>query len=551
MSTPALVATTSLKHARPANAAPALIVGVTAVIVTLALVLGWEHPGERLVQWLCGTVVAVAVAFAGLALMLLGRLARLASERAAAESRVRDAELAIVENRRRISHLAHHDALTGLPNRLYLQSRLPRLLSRTARKGKSLALLYVDVDHFKNINDSRGHGAGDALLRAVARRLKNAVAARDLVVRMGGDEFVVVAYDVNDRAGVEALARRLMAELAPPIDAGDSGLTVTASMGISFYPEDGLDPEILLKHADIALYQAKDRGRNNYQLFAADMNVRLLERVALEQALRHAIGTEQIFVEYQPVVDMNTGALIGLEALARWQHPEMGLVPPARFIPVAEQSGTIVDLGEQVLRRVCAQLAQWKSEGLPIVPVAINVATQQFERGRLGETVTAMAREYAIDTALLSLEITESAIMHDLDRHLESLRSLRRAGVKIAVDDFGTGYSSLSYLKHLPIDALKIDRAFVRDMATDSNDAAIVTAIVRMARTLNLKTVAEGVETAEQLGQLRALGCDAVQGFYFGRPTAASRYRSMVERLRGEPTRADTVRLRVLRMVGG
>ena len=536
---------------RPANTGPVLIVGLASVIVTLAVVFGWEHASDRLVLRLCAALVALALSSAALILALFGRLARATHAHAATESRFRDAEQAIVENRRRLTHLAHHDLLTSLPNRPYLQSRLPRLLSRTARKGKALALLYVDVDHFKDINDSRGHGIGDILLRVIAQRLKRTVATRDLVVRMGGDEFVVVAYDVSDRAGVEALTRRLTAALSEPIEADDVSLSVTVSMGVSFYPEDGLDPEILLKHADIALYQAKDRGRNNVQFFQPDMNVRLMERVALEQALRHALGTEQFYVEYQPIVNAATGMLIGLEALARWRHPEMGIVPPVRFIPVAEQSGAILELGEQVLRQVCSQLARWTAEGLPLVPISINVSPQQFDRGRLPDCVTALTREFSIDPSLLWLEITESAIMHDIDRHLPSLQRLRSLGIKIAVDDFGTGYSSLSYLKHLPIDALKIDRSFVRDMASDSNDAAIVTAIVRMARTLKLRTVAEGVETAEQLEQLKALGCDAAQGFYFGRPVAAARYRATVERLRGEPARSDTVRLRVLRMVGG
>jgi diguanylate cyclase (GGDEF)-like protein len=450
-----------------------------------------------------------------------------------------------------MAHFAHQDPLTGLPSRLHLQSRLPRLLARAARKERSLALLYVDIDHFKNINDSRGHGIGDVLLRVVAGRLKHTVEAPDMVVRMGGDEFVVIAYDVSDRAGAENLARRINASLAEPIDANEMPLSITASIGISMYPQDGLDPEILLKHADIALYQAKDRGRNNHQMFSADMNVRLLERVALEQALRHAIGTEQLFVEYQPIVDIGQGCIVAMEALARWQHPELGLVPPVRFIPVAEQSGAIVELGEDVLRQVCVQLTEWGRDGLPLVPVSINVSPQQFARGRLQETVERVTREHGVDPSFLWLEITENAVMHDVEQHMGSLHALRRLGAKIAVDDFGTGYSSLSYLKHLPIDALKVDRSFVRDMATDPNDAAIVTAIVRMARSLGLRTVAEGVETIEQLEQLRALGCDAAQGYYFGRPMAAARYRNILERLRGEPARSDTVQRRVLRMVGG
>jgi len=273
---------------------------------------------------------------------------------------------------------------------------------------------------------------------------------------------------------------------------------------------------------------------------------------SIEKALREAIAAQEIFVEYQPIVDMDSGAIVALEALARWKHVQMGLVPPNRFIPVAEESGSIVELGALVLRQVCRQLALWQSEGVALVPVSINVSPRQFEHSHLQDILESATRESDIDPALLWLEITEHAVMHDIEQHLGSLHALRRLGCRIAMDDFGTGYSSLSYLKHLPIDALKIDRAFVRDMATDSNDAAIVTAIVRMARSLDLRTVAEGVETEAQLEQLRALGCDSAQGFYFGRPEAAARYPAMLERLRGDPVRlGDTVQRRVLRMVGG
>jgi diguanylate cyclase (GGDEF)-like protein len=536
---------------RPGRPTLALVVWITSALVLFAALFAAYRERDTKVQILIGAIVALTLVFSSILMVVINRLTQSSVSQASAELRYREAAKLIADNQRRIAHLAHHDALTGLPSRLHLLSRLPRLLTRAARKERSLALLYVDVDHFKNINDSRGHGTGDVLLRVIAGRLKRAVAARDLVVRMGGDEFVVIAYDVGDRAGAEALARRMREALAEPIEANDSPMKVTVSVGISMYPEDGLDPEVLLKHADIALYQAKERGRNNFQSFSQDMNVRVMERVALEQALRHAVGTEQLFVEYQPVVDIATGCIVGLEALSRWRHPELGLVPPVRFIPVAEQTGAIVDLGTNVLRQVCAQLAEWLADGIPVVPVSINVSTQQFAGGRLQETIENVTREHGIDPSLLWLEITESAVMHDIEQHLGSLHALRRMGAKIAVDDFGTGYSSLSYLKHLPIDALKVDRSFVRDMATDTNDAAIVTAIVRMARSLGLRTVAEGVETIEQLEQLRALGCDSAQGYYFGKPMAATRYPAILGELSPEPAKSDTVQRRVLRMVGG
>jgi diguanylate cyclase (GGDEF)-like protein/PAS domain S-box-containing protein len=460
------------------------------------------------------------------------------------------AERQLLENQRKLVQLAHHDALTGLPNRLYLQSRLPRLLSQAMRGDKLLVLIYIDIDHFKNINDSRGHGSGDALLRLVAQRLRHTIGTNDMVARMGGDEFIVVATDIPDRNAIEPLAQRIMSGISAPIERDGGSFGVTVSMGVSVYPEDSLDFEGLLKHADIALYQAKDRGRNNFQVFAADMNVRLMERVALEQALRRATGTEQLFLEYQPIVDIATGTMVGLEALLRWQHPELGLVPPGRFIPVAEQCGAIVDLGDHVIRQVCRQLNEWAADGLPLVPVSINVSPRQFERARLQDGVERLAREYDVDASLLSFEITEGAVMHDIEQHLGTLHALRRFGSRIVVDDFGTGYSSLSYLKHLPIDALKIDRAFVRDMATDSNDAAIVTAIVSMARSLGLRTVAEGVETADQLERLKALGCDAAQGFYLDRPMAARAARAKLEQLAVQ-TRNDTVRRKALRLVTG
>jgi len=460
------------------------------------------------------------------------------------------AERQLLENQRKLVQLAHHDALTGLPNRLYLQSRLPRVLAQAMRTDKLLALLYIDIDHFKNINDSRGHGSGDALLRLVAQRLRHTVSATDMVARMGGDEFIVVITNLPDRSSIEALAHRIMSAISAPIEREGGTFGVTVSMGISVYPEDSLDFEGLLKHADIALYQAKDRGRNNFQVFAADMNVRLMERVALEQAMRRAVGTEQLFVEYQPIVDLPGGTLVGLEALLRWQHPDLGLVPPARFIPVAEACGAIVEIGDHVLRQVCRQLGEWVKDGLPLVPISINISPRQFDRSRLQDTVEALAREHGVDTALLSFEITEGAVMHNIEQHLGTLHALRRLGSRIVVDDFGTGYSSLSYLKHLPIDALKIDRAFVRDMATDSNDAAIVTAIVSMARSLGLRTVAEGVETADQLDRLTTLGCDAAQGYYLDRPMSARAARAKLEQLT-VAKRDDTVRRKALRLVGG
>jgi diguanylate cyclase (GGDEF)-like protein len=528
-----------------------VLVGGSGIIVLAAALFSAHAEHDPKVLLLASAIALLTITFTAVLLSLIGKLHDTEHQHAAVERRYHEARRAAFDSRRRIIQLAHRDSLTGLPSRQHLQWRLPRMLKRAAQKDRSIALVYIDVDHFKNINESRGHKTGDALLRVIANRLKHAVASRDLVVRTGGDEFMVVAYDVGERKNSESLANRLMGVLSNPIGIDEVPLNITVSMGISLYPEDGKEPEILLKHADIALYQAKDRGRNNYQWFTADMNTRLLERINLEQALRAAIGTEQLFVEYQPVVDISTGIPQALEALARWQHPQMGLIPPGRFIPVAESSGTIVELGEYILRRVCRQVNEWQHAQLPLLPISINVSSQQFSQGKLKQTVEQITSEYGVDPALLWLEITESAVMHDIEQHLGELHALRALGVRISVDDFGTGYSSLSYLKHLPLDALKVDRSFVRDMASDPNDAAIVNAIIRMAKSLSLKTVAEGVETVEQLNRLRALSCDAAQGYYFGRPASAQSCSEILTSLRPADTaHNDTVTRRVLRMVG-
>ncbi|MGB8326404.1 MAG: EAL domain-containing protein [Steroidobacteraceae bacterium] len=457
------------------------------------------------------------------------------------------AEKELLDNQRKLAHLAHHDPLTGLPNRLHLQMRLPRLLLEAESERQGLALLYLDVDQFKHINDSRGHGSGDQLLALLGQRLRNCVAAHDLVVRMGGDEFVVVATRVAGAPAADALARRVNEALRAPFVCDGTTYSITLSIGISVYPDDGRDGEVLLKHADIALYQAKDLGRNNHQFFRPAMTARLSERVALEQALRHALGTEQLFLVFQPLVEVHDGRLSGFEALLRWRHPEHGLISPARFIPVAEQCGVIVELGEYVIRQVCRQLREWHSEMLPLVPVSINISPMQFERGRLAETVSRIASEFDIDPTLLNFEITESAVMHNTEAHIGTLESLRSAGCRISIDDFGTGYSSLSYLKHLPIDALKIDKAFVRDMAADPNDAAIVSAIIGMARTLGLKTVAEGVENQDQLKRLRDLGCDTAQGYYFSVPVTAEDCGALLQRQRVAEELSASQRIRIIK----
>jgi diguanylate cyclase (GGDEF)-like protein/PAS domain S-box-containing protein len=440
----------------------------------------------------------------------------------------KEAEEAERRNRKTLLDLVERDSLTGLPNRLYLNSRLPKVLSNIAGGGQLLAVIYLDIDHFKNINDSRGHACGDRLLEVVAARLRAAVAMQDLVARMGGDEFVIVAPLAPDLAAVEALAARVQAAVSGPIAAGGGLVTVTASLGTAVYPRDGADARTLLKHADIALHQAKDAGRNCHRFFQSDMDLRVSEHVALEQALRHAVGSGQIFMVYQPVIDLRSGDIVSLEALMRWRHPERGLIPPGQFIPVAEKSGLIVELGGQALTQVMAQVRAWLAKGVPVVPVAVNVSSLQIDRTDFAALVSDLARQAALDPRWLRFEITESALMKEPDKLIGVLQALRSMGAQTLIDDFGTGYSSLNYLNRLPVDMLKIDRSFIQDLRRRRAGTAILSATIEMAKKLGLKTVAEGVETEEQAKLLRWLGCDFAQGYYFSKPVSAEQCRSVL-----------------------
>ena len=462
-------------------------------------------------------------------------------------SRHREAEQSAREDKARLAHLAEHDSLTGLPNRLHLQTRLPAVLERLAMEERSLALLYIDLDHFKHVNDSRGHGFGDEVLKIFAARLRHGIAAEDIVLRTGGDEFIVAATLRGDTPDVRDLGQRLLHLSSMPISHDGVTLTLTSSIGISIYPQDGLDCESLLKHADIALYRAKERGRNCFQLFTSDMSAEVCERVVLEQALRRALDTQEIYIELQPVFDLQTGELVSFESLARWQHLEMGLIPPNRFIPVAEHSGLIVGLGELVVREALLQLRQWQQEGLEVVPIAVNVSPVQFERSDFTTYVHEVALEYDVDPGLLVFEVTESAWLRDSHKHIVAIDTLRHAGSRVYIDDFGTGFSNLNYWKTLPIDAIKIDRSFVSHVDTDSNDAMIVGSIAAMARQLRLDTVAEGIETEAQAQRLRELGCTFAQGYLFGRPAKPEKYRDLLRRR--EP--ADDEPTDVLHAVNG
>src|SRR4051812_2464301 len=460
----------------------------------------------------------------------------------------REAERRAQEHQLSLQHLATHDALTGLPNRTYLNEELPRLIEEAARRGDSLSILYIDCDNFKNINDSRGHSIGDDYLRSVARRLRDSIASPDLVVRMGGDEFLVVTRHYGLEPDSAAIAERVAAALKKPVRLGEATYSATTSIGLSVYPRDATTMSELLRSADIALYEAKARGRDNVQMFDAAMNKRVHTRLALEQDLRSAVNREAIEIQLQPIVDIRTGRLVSFEALARWNDPRHGAVPPLAFIEVAEASDLIVELGESVIRSVARQIAAWQRAGLKPVPVAVNVSAKQLKRSNLPERLVAIAHEFDIAPHQIEVELTESVAMQDSEQHVTKLHALRDLGVRVSVDDFGTGYSSLAYLRNLPIDYLKIDRTFVRDMNVDRNDAAIVRAIISMAQSLHLGTVAEGIETREHASQLLALGCSTGQGYFFSKPMPASETNELLRTMRGAAPMTTSPNLEIVRV---
>jgi diguanylate cyclase (GGDEF)-like protein len=418
----------------------------------------------------------------------------------------------------RVHHIAFHDDLTSLPNRVMLAQRLDQALSRHRRASMRLAILYINLDRFKVINDSLGHEAGDALLRQVADRLCAQSREGDTVARVGGDEFVVLTENCGNSAEITACAQRLVEQLSVPYRLDQKDCHVTLSIGISTFPADGSDSQSLLKAADVAMYRAKETGRNNYQYYLPSMNIHTLERLELESDLRLALERGEFFLCYQPKVEIASGLITGVEALLRWKHPLRGLVAPLDFIPLAEETGLIVPIGEWVLATACARANAWQGRGLPRLSVAVNLSARQFADSMLLAKLTRIIHASGLDPARLELEITESVVMAHGECAVAVLDKLKSIGVQIAIDDFGTGYSSLAYLKRFPIDTLKVDRSFIRDIPADSGDMKITRAIIAMAHGLRLKVVAEGVETAEQLQFLRGLSCDAVQGYFLYRP---------------------------------
>jgi diguanylate cyclase (GGDEF)-like protein/PAS domain S-box-containing protein len=417
-----------------------------------------------------------------------------------------------------VSYMAYYDGLTGLPNRLLLQDRLSNALASATRRGSCVALLFLDLDRFKIINDSLGHSFGDLLLQQVATRLKNEIRQDDTVARVGGDEFLIVLTSVVNVDEVQAIATRIVNSLTGEFCIQGRSLSVSCSLGISSFPEHGSDSETLIKNADAAMYCAKEQGSNTICFFTDEMNARVMERLTLEHSLRLAIERDELFLLYQPQNDIASGKITGLEALLRWQSPDLGLVMPDRFIQIAENSGLMTAIGEWVLRTSCSQVKKWQNEGLPVVPVAVNVSAVQFRQEGFRELIKQVLHETGLDPGYLQLELTESVLLSNADVMFEVLLDLKDMGLKLVIDDFGTGYSSLNYLRQFPVTKLKIDRSFIRDVALNTDDAAITTAIINMSKGLNLKVLAEGVENKAQLSFLRNQGCDEFQGYYFSRP---------------------------------
>jgi diguanylate cyclase (GGDEF)-like protein len=437
------------------------------------------------------------------------------------------------KSEKRILQLAFYDSLTGLPNQTSYRDRLQQVIAHARRYNRIAAVLFLDLDNFKRINDTLGHRAGDHLLKLVSERLNGTIRSSDslsrnrsdklqtTVARQGGDEFTLILTEIRNPEDAAKVAHRLVSKLSEPYKLEGYEVFITVSIGIAIFPVDGEDIDSILMNADAAMYHAKKQGKNNFQFYRLTMNERAMERLNLENDLRKALERDELLLHYQPKVGIESGKIVGMEALIRWQHPEMGMISPAEFIPLAEETGLIVPIGEWVLQAACAQINAWKAQGLAPIPVSVNISSQQFQHQELLITIGRLLESSGIPPERLMLEITESVIMQNTDSTFDILNTLTAMGLRLLIDDFGTGYSSLSYLKRLPVYAIKIDRSFISDIATNPDDAAIIKAIIAMAQNLKLKVVAEGVETEEQLAFLRDEQCDVMQGYLFSRPLPA------------------------------
>uniref|UniRef100_C5D169 Diguanylate cyclase/phosphodiesterase with extracellular sensor n=1 Tax=Variovorax paradoxus (strain S110) TaxID=543728 RepID=C5D169_VARPS len=450
-----------------------------------------------------------------------------------------------------LKHQATHDPLTGLPNRALLEDRLRQAISYADRYGRLMTVVFINLDGFKRINDSLGRKGGDELLKVMAERMARCLRSVDTVVRTGGDEFVIILYDQpGDGTDIAPALRKLLETIAQPARIGSQAVQLTGSMGVATYPADGADADALLVNADAAMSHAKASGRNNFEFYAAEMSGAIRDELALREGLRHAVARSEFHLAYQPQLDMESGRVTGVEALIRWQHPERGLVSPAQFIPLAEETGLIVPIGEWVLRTACFQNKAWQDAGLPPFIVSVNVSARQFRERTLIAQVALALRDSGLEPRLLELELTESLVMEDLDKALQSMKALRAMGVQLSIDDFGTGYSSLSALKRFPIARLKIDQSFVRDIPGDEEDKAIAKTIIALGHELNLKVIAEGVETEQQLEFLRAHGCDEMQGYLFSRPVPPAELAALVRMRAGEAAASGQPEARARRVAG-
>ena len=492
-----------------------------AVLVGLSVdeQMAAAHQQSRVYVWWA----FLASAFVLITTAVLGRLSW-----QLARSRLRESE-ARVAHAQQVEYLAYHDALTGLPNRSLFSKLLGKTITEAHRYGRRAAVAFLDLDRFKQINDTLGHEAGDQLLREVANRLRGCIRASDTVARLGGDEFVVLLAEVADEQDAMLVAQKILAATAKPFTLLGQEFRVTASVGISTYPRDGLDEETLKKSADIAMYHAKAEGKNNYQFYSERLNANSLERLALESSLRHALENREFRLYYQAKRDIASGEITGTEALLRWQHPDLGVVAPMRFIPVAEETGLIVPIGKWVLRTACAQFVAWRGAGLPVSSIAVNLTTRQFRDEHLLADLRAILGETGMDPRQLEVELHESLLIYDVDSTLRTLAQLKALGIRIAVDDFGTGYSSLAMLQQFPLDTVKIDRSITRDFIGALENSQLTHAIIAMGKSLSLTVVAQGVETREQVELLRRHACDELQGFYFKHPLPAEQFAQLLQ----------------------
>jgi len=484
-----------------------------AIVVGLSRSEQLAPAEERIDTYLwraAGTTLVVFVV-----MVVLGRLSWQLQQ---ARNRVMEERIA---HAHRIEYLAYHDNLTGLPNRAFFSQLLGRSMRHARRYERHLALLFLDLDRFKTINDSLGHEAGDELLQEIARRLEGSVRESDTVARLGGDEFVVMLPEMVEATQVVPVADKILAAVARPFTLAEQEFRITVSVGVSMFPEDGEDEQTLMKNADIAMYFAKEQGKNNFQFYSEELTADTLERLALESSLRNALENGEFRLFYQAKRDMGNNRITGMEALLRWDHPDLGLILPMQFIPLAEETGLIVPIGRWVLENACRQNVEWQREGFPPLTMAVNLSARQFLDDGLLDDIKNALRETRMDPALLEVEITESMIMRDMERTIQILKDLKLMGVRVAIDDFGTGYSSLSNLKEFPLDTIKIDGSFIRDVVRSVEDKGLTEAVIAVGKSLSLTVVAEGVESADQADFLRAHSCDEFQGFYINHPMPA------------------------------